>query len=128
MEKNILDHIASDSLAPDLLLEMLLAYKNGDFTVRLPNNITGLSGKIADTLNEIISMNQKSVLEFERINEVVGKQGMFNQRLEVTGIGDWKVAGTTINILIENIIEKLGRVSNKGKGDGSRQGHEKEGK
>ena len=46
MEKNILDHVASDSLDPNLLLEMLLAYKNGDFTVRLPNNITGLSGKI----------------------------------------------------------------------------------
>ena len=105
MEKNILDHIASDSLAPDLLLEMLLAYKNGDFTVRLPNNITGLSGKIADTLNEIIAMNQKSMLEFERINEVVGKQGKFNQRFEVTGIGAWKAAGTTINILIENITQ-----------------------
>jgi signal transduction histidine kinase/CheY-like chemotaxis protein/HAMP domain-containing protein len=102
-EKNILDHIAADSLDPQILIEMLMAYKNGDFSVRLPNNITGLSGKIADTLNEIISMNQKRIIEFERINDLVGKQGKFNQRLDVTGIGAWKVAGSTINLLIENI-------------------------
>lgn len=104
MEKNIIDHVASDSLDPDVLLEMLVAYKNGDFTVRLPHNITGLSGKIADTLNDIIAMNESRVHELERICEIVGKQGKLNHRIDIAGNGGWKVTANSINALIEDIL------------------------
>ena len=103
MEKNIIDHVAADSLDPDILLEMLVAYKNGDFSVRLPNNITGLSGKIADTLNDIIAMNEYRVHELERICEIVGKQGKLNHRIDISGNGGWKVTANSINALIEDI-------------------------
>src|SRR5262245_22749755 len=45
---------APDTLDTTLLLNTLMALKRGDFSVRLPATWTGVSGKIADTLNEVI--------------------------------------------------------------------------
>ena len=39
------------------LLRVLTEVKNGNFNVRMPINQLGLSGKICDTLNDIISLN-----------------------------------------------------------------------
>ena len=45
------------------LLRALQAVRDGDFTVRLPGDWTGLEGKIADTFNEIVGANQKIAAE-----------------------------------------------------------------
>ena len=37
------------------LLSALIAFKRGDFSVRLPDDWTGVAGKIADTFNEVIA-------------------------------------------------------------------------
>src|SRR5262245_40486187 len=42
-----------------LLLKVLMEVKNGNFNVRMPFDQVGLTGKICDTLNEIISLNEK---------------------------------------------------------------------
>jgi len=39
---------------PGVLLKVLMAFRNGDFSARMPCDRVGLEGKIADTLNEII--------------------------------------------------------------------------
>ncbi len=41
------------------LLNVLQAVRNGDFSVRLPGDWTGLDGKIADTVNEIVAVERK---------------------------------------------------------------------
>ena len=53
-----------DRLDEKQLLSALTAFKRGDFSVRLPDDWTGLGGKIADTFNDVISTNQdrKSVV------------------------------------------------------------------
>src|ERR1043165_7311367 len=56
-----------------LLLRTLTAVKKGDFRVRMPVEFTGTSGKIADTLNEIIELNERLSSEIERNSTVVGK-------------------------------------------------------
>src|ERR1051326_2347516 len=57
------------------LLKALIALKRGDFSVRMPVDLEGVDGKVADTLNEIIDMNERMVAEFERIRRTVGKDG-----------------------------------------------------
>ena len=54
------DRIAEIS-APELslLLSSLQTMRDGDFSVRLPGNWTGLAGKIADTFNDIVTANQQ---------------------------------------------------------------------
>ena len=40
-----------------VLLGVLTDVKNGDFSVRMPLEWTGVAGKIADTLNDVIAAN-----------------------------------------------------------------------
>ena len=37
----------------ELLLEVLTSFRKGNFTVRMPSNLTGIPGKIADLLNDV---------------------------------------------------------------------------
>src|SRR4051812_42866268 len=53
----------SDVLDHRELLHVLTQVKNGNFSVRMPIDQIGLSGKICDTLNEIISLNEKMMME-----------------------------------------------------------------
>ena len=65
------------------LLKVLMEVKNGNFSVRMPIDQIGLSGKICDTLNEIISLNEKMMMEFTKAGNTIGKQGKLTQRIEV---------------------------------------------
>ena len=39
-----------------------------------------MAGKVADTFNEVIELNERMADELERISRVVGKEGKINQR------------------------------------------------
>src|SRR6476620_8905529 len=69
-----------ESLDTHLLLKTLIAFKKGDFSVRLPVTEVGIAGKIADTLNEIFELNDNLANELDRISNVVGKEGKITQR------------------------------------------------
>src|SRR6185437_8586070 len=58
-----------------LILERMQAMRDGDFSVRLPGSWTGITGKIADTFNEIVRSNQKMARELQRVGQAVGKAG-----------------------------------------------------
>ena len=66
-----------------LVLRTLTSMKKGDFSVRMPVEYTGVQGKIADTLNDILDLNERTASEVERISTVVGKEGKLNQRANV---------------------------------------------
>ena len=65
------------------LLSALMAFKRGDFSARLPEDWTGVPGKIADTFNAVIEANQRMTRELERIGRVVGKEGRIAQRASI---------------------------------------------
>ena len=62
-----------------------MAFKRGDFSARLPEDWTGVPGKIADTFNAVIETNQRMARELERIGRVVGKEGRITQRASPRG-------------------------------------------
>ena len=70
----------TDELDTSTLLKALIAFRDGDFSVRLPVDQTGVAGKIADTVNEIFKLNERMASEFLRISSAVGKEGKINQR------------------------------------------------
>ena len=41
------------------LLVALTALKKGDFSVRLPLDWAGVAGKVADTFNDVIELNER---------------------------------------------------------------------
>src|SRR5712691_6142870 len=72
------------------LLRTLIAFRDGDFSTRLPVDQTGVAGKIADTLNDIFKLNQRMAREFARISSAVGKEGKINQRATLgAASGEW---------------------------------------
>ena len=112
---------ATDSLAParrkngsngsedevDLkeLLQVLIAFKRGDFTVRLPEHLTGIGGKIADALNDVIAKNQRMTQELERIARVVGKEGRITQRATLGDVSNsWADSLGSVNALIGDLV------------------------
>src|SRR5213592_780092 len=64
-------------------LNALTAFKRGNFTIRLPEDWTGLAGKVADTFNDVIAINERMSRELERIGRVVGKEGRIGQRISL---------------------------------------------
>lgn len=86
------------------LLTVLTAYKKGDFTVRLPLDWTGTAGKIADTLNDAIALNQQLTDELSRIRRVVGSEGKVTERAVLGGAGgDWRSCVDAVNGLVEGM-------------------------
>ena len=87
------------------LLGTLLAFRKGDWSVRLPSDLTGISGKIADVLNDIIDANERVAKEFDRVSRVVGREGKLSQRAAPVGVaGGWGTMVQSINTLIDDLV------------------------
>ncbi|MEG5172718.1 HAMP domain-containing protein [Microcoleus sp. B3-D7] len=88
------------------LLRTLVAVKKGDFSVRMPIDQTGLAGKIADELNDIIDLNERMAAELERIGTVVGKEGKIAQRATIgSAEGSWAASVNSVNTLITDLVQ-----------------------
>ncbi|MES2933661.1 MAG: hybrid sensor histidine kinase/response regulator, partial [Pseudomonadota bacterium] len=94
----------TESLDPKLLLAALIALKKGDFSVRMPSDLTGLNGKIADTLNEIIENSQEMVNGIVGVSRVVGREGRLLQRASAPAVGGgWATIVNSVNTLIDDL-------------------------
>jgi HAMP domain-containing protein/CheY-like chemotaxis protein len=87
------------------LLHALQAMRLGDFSVRLPGDQTGLSGKIADTFNEIVAANERMAQQLEYVGNVVGREGKTRQRVRF-GLPDgaWGEMEASVNTLIDDLL------------------------
>ncbi|MEG4317551.1 MULTISPECIES: HAMP domain-containing protein [unclassified Microcoleus] len=97
---------SSSKLYAKQLLRTLVAVKKGDFSVRMPIDQTGLAGKIADELNDIIELNQRMAAELDRIGTVVGKEGKITQRATIGNVeGSWAASVNSVNTLITDLVQ-----------------------
>ena len=96
----------NDLLDASTLLKTLIAFKDGDFSARLPVDRTGVAGKIADTLNDIFKLNERMASEFARISSAVGKEGKISQRADLGSVsGDWAACLDSVNGLIGDLVQ-----------------------
>ena len=66
----------ADAVDPkELLLSVLARVKQGDFTARMPLDWTGVAGKVADGLNDVIVANQALEAELARVSRGRGRAG-----------------------------------------------------
>ncbi len=93
-----------DSFSRQLLAAML-AFRRGDFRVRLPSDTPGMDGKIAEAFNDILAVSERRATETERVCRVVGKEGKLKQRMSVPGAaGQWADEVASINTLIDDLV------------------------
>src|SRR5258706_10179793 len=88
-----------------LLLDAMLAFRDGNFSARLPSNWTGVHGKIADVFNETIYIAERLNAETARVSRAVGKEGKLKQRMVLAGAtGHWATKVESINMLIHDLV------------------------
>ena len=87
------------------LLAALTALKKGDFSVRMPTDLTGLDGKIADTLNEIMENSDEMANGIVNVSRIVGRDGRLSQRAAPPHVGGrWATIVNSVNTLIDDLV------------------------
>jgi HAMP domain-containing protein/signal transduction histidine kinase/DNA-binding response OmpR family regulator len=123
----VAEAVKNDELNPHQLLQVLSEVKNGNFSARMPVDNLGLTGKICDTVNEIITLNEMLVEELLLARNTIGKMGKLNHRVSMprTAKGSWNSAVVSINTLISDLvhptIEIANVISSVAKGDLSKE-------
>src|SRR5437762_76034 len=71
----------------------------------MPNDLTGVSGKIADAFNDIALVSERRAHETARVTIAVGKEGKLKQRMTVAGLtGGWADEVAALNTLIDDLV------------------------
>ena len=98
--------VETESVQMQQLLHVLDQVRNGDFTVRIPASGIGINGKVCDTLNDIISLNEILFNELKKARNIIGKQGHLNHRVELPRYarGAWNDGVESINTLISDLV------------------------
>ncbi len=95
----------TDSIDPAVLLSVLAQVKVGDFSARVPLEWTGIAGRVADNLNDVIAANQDLEGELARISRMVGEQGRLSKRITDRGGTQWSGSVGSVNDLIEALVQ-----------------------
>src|SRR6266849_1296456 len=104
-QKSMRAETASSTLNTTELLNALVSFKNGNFSVRLPADRTGVGGKVYDALNEIFQQNEQMTVEFARVSNAVGKEGKITQRAAITAKGGYTACVESVNSLISDLVQ-----------------------
>ena len=95
-----------------VILSCLQTMRDGDFSVRLPGNWTGLGGKIADTFNDIVAANEQMARELKRVGQVVGKEGRTRERMRFDlPKASWGEMETSVNTLVDDLLRPTTEVT-----------------
>ena len=109
-QRDVLADVSSADLG--VILLSLQTMRDGDFSVRLPGNWTGLAGKIADTFNEIVQANQQMAKELKRVGKVVGKEGRTRERMRFDlPKAAWGEMEVSVNTLVDDLLRPTTEVT-----------------
>src|SRR5882672_2185336 len=94
------------------LLKALRQFKRGDFSARMPLNLTGIDGEIAQAFNDVVELEEAKAAEIARVAELVGKEGQFNHRMSVpSATGGWADVVESINTLVSDVMYPVHEVA-----------------
>src|SRR5579871_4055405 len=106
MRRSMQEIPVAEILDANSVLATLIAFKKGDFSVRLPVNQVGIAGKIADVLNDIFELNENMSKELARVSTAVGKEGRISKRASLAaGSGEWASCVESVNSLITDLVQ-----------------------
>ncbi|MDQ1374117.1 MAG: hypothetical protein QOJ09_1455, partial [Actinomycetota bacterium] len=97
--------ISADAVDAKVLLTFLAKLEGGDFTARMPLDWTGVAGKAADGLNDVVIAQQLLETERGRVSRVVGREGRLSQRVILAGPTQrWSGSVESVNSLIDALV------------------------
>ncbi|PWC41744.1 diguanylate cyclase [Azospirillum sp. TSO22-1] len=94
-----------DQLTPQLLLRALRQFRKGDFSARLPLELSGMDGEIAAAFNDVVELSEILTREVGRLSVSVGKEGKISQRAKLSSAsGGWETCAANLNALVGDLI------------------------
>jgi HAMP domain-containing protein len=94
------------------MLASMLAFRDGNFSVRLPSDWDGIDGQIAAAFNQAISYEDRLSREVERLSRTVGREGQVKQRMSVPGaIAGWAAKVDCFNALLDDLVRPTTEIS-----------------
>src|SRR5271154_5545554 len=102
----------AETLEPKQMLKALRALKRGDFSFRLPLDLTGIDGEIAEAFNDVVELNDQLTRELKRMSVVVGKEGKIAQRAKLANAsGSWEACIDSVNSLVGDVVQPITEVA-----------------
>ncbi len=90
------------------LLTVLTAMEKGDFSVRLPSDLSGLDGKVADTFNQVATRMQVFGKNVSRLRNEVGRKGQIGERMPMgDSLGGWADRIEAVNSLVDDLSQPI---------------------
>jgi len=101
-----------DGLDRRSILAALRAYRKGDFSARLPLDLVGVDGEIAQVFNDLVETSAACAAEVARLRDQVGGQGRLAQRAGVpAAAGAWASLLDGVNTLLDDSGRPLAEVA-----------------
>jgi hypothetical protein len=101
-----------DGLDEQDIVRALRSLRRGDFRVRLPSGQPGRLGEIADAINDVADLNERTSIELARVFRTVGREGRTGQRASIgPARGAWERNIESVNGLIADLTESTFEVS-----------------
>ncbi|WP_414652989.1 HAMP domain-containing protein [Ideonella sp.] len=90
----------------------MMAFRDGDFSLRLPADWAGVDGQIATAFNQTISHEARIAAEVARLSATVGKEGRLKQRMSLPGsLGGWATKVDSINTLMDDLVRPTAEIA-----------------
>jgi HAMP domain-containing protein/signal transduction histidine kinase/CheY-like chemotaxis protein len=94
------------------LLAAMTAFRDGNFSWRLPSDWSGTEGRIAEAFNQAIAHEDNISQEVARLSVTVGKDGRLKQRMSLPGsVGQWATKVHSINTLIDDLVRPTAEIA-----------------
>ena len=94
------------------MLATMVAFRDGNFSARLPSDWEGIDGQIAAAFNQALSHEDQLSREMARLSRTVGREGRLNQRMSVPGaIGGWVAKVDCFNTLLDDLVRPTTDIS-----------------
>src|SRR5437899_1939164 len=95
----------ADAIDSKVALRVLASVQRGDFSVRMPTDWSGSTGKVAAAINDIIESNQRVEREIRRLSRNVGKEGQVKRAAVGHSGGAWAATLDAVNDLVEDLAQ-----------------------
>jgi HAMP domain-containing protein/signal transduction histidine kinase/DNA-binding response OmpR family regulator len=109
---SLLDEVEDGTEHTRVFLSALTDLKKGNASAQLPQDWTGVFGKVADAFNDVVAENVRMSHELARLSRVVGKEGKLKERAFVPNAsGFWRDSAESINSLIADLVHPTSEVA-----------------
>ncbi|XHS77967.1 HAMP domain-containing protein [Burkholderiaceae bacterium UC74_6] len=94
------------------ILAAMVAFRDGDFSVRLPTHWVGVDDQIATVFNQTIAQEARISAEVSRLSGMVGKEGRLKHRMSMPGsLGGWATKVESINALMDDLVRPTAEIA-----------------